>query len=207
MRLSEKAYQLIKERIISLELPPSSLIDQQSLMDGLGLGRTPIREALQRLAAEDLVNVVPRRGIFVSDISLTDLQKVFEARIVIEGCCARLAAQRITPAQIQEMHARVGEIAGLSHDDAKTLMDIDWRFHKLLYEAADNEFLAAALIRLYDLSLRLWFVVLDRLGDVHGAIEQHRAIFEALRARDAERAEALIRTHISEFQRSIKDVL
>lgn len=207
MRLSERAYQLIKERIVSLELPPSSLINEQSLMDELGLGRTPIREALQRLAAEDLVTVVPRRGIFVADISITDLQQIFEARIVMEGFCARLATQRITAAQLQEMDALVEMMNHLAHDDIKALMDVDWRFHNLLYRAADNEFLAAALIRLYDLSLRLWFIVLDRIGDVRGSIEQHREIFAALRDRDAERAEALIRAHVIEFQQNIKAVL
>ncbi|MEE8391378.1 MAG: GntR family transcriptional regulator, partial [Anaerolineae bacterium] len=99
-RLSEKAYRLIKEKIITLELSPSKVISEQSLMEDLGLGRTPIREALLQLAKEDLVTVVPRRGMFVADISITDLQKISEVRIVLEGFCARLAAQRITKDQI-----------------------------------------------------------------------------------------------------------
>ena len=94
MRLSDKAYYLIRQRIITLELPPMSPIDEQALMEELQLGRTPIREALQRLAAENLVSIVPRRGMFVADISLTDLQQVFELRMMLEGFCARLAAQR-----------------------------------------------------------------------------------------------------------------
>ena len=93
MRLSEKAYRLIKEKVVTLELPPSAVIDEHVLMQQLGLGRTPIREALQRLDSEGLVNIARRRGTFVNDISVTDLQKIFELRIVLEGFCARLAAQ------------------------------------------------------------------------------------------------------------------
>ena len=93
VRLSDKAYQLIRHKIITLELSPLSAIDEQALMEDLQLGRTPIREALQRLAAEDLVLLAPRRGMFVSDISITDLQKVFELRLMLESFCARLAAK------------------------------------------------------------------------------------------------------------------
>jgi DNA-binding GntR family transcriptional regulator len=207
MRLSEKAYRLIKEKIITLELPPSSLVNEQSLMDELGLGRTPIREALQRLAAEDLVTVIPRRGIFVADISITDLQKIFEARIVLEGFGARLAAQRVTTEQLARMDALIVRMAQVSEGDVKTLMDIDEAFHHLLYDASDNQFISATLTRLYDLSLRLWYLVLDRLGDVHASIEQHREITDALHAGDAALAEKLVRNHVSGFQQRIKSVL
>jgi DNA-binding GntR family transcriptional regulator len=86
-------------------------------------------------------------------------------------------------------------------------MAIDERFHTLLYEAADNEFLADSLTRLHALSFRLWYLVLDRLDGVRGAMEQHIEITEALKARDAARAEALIQQHVSEFQQGIKEVV
>jgi DNA-binding GntR family transcriptional regulator len=207
MRLSDKAYRLIRHKIITLELPPLSPIDEQVLMDELQVGRTPIREALQRLAAEDLVSIVPRRGIFVADISLTDLQKVFEMRMVMEGFCARLAAQRATQNQIAQMEAVMRELETTPSKDGTALMAIDERFHELLYEAADNEFLADTLRRLHALSFRIWHVVLDRLGSVRGAMEQHIAITQALKTRDPERAETLLKQHIAEFQREIKAVL
>lgn len=207
MRLSEKAYQLIKQKIITLELKPSAVIDEQSLMDELDLGRTPIREALQRLDSENLVNVVPRRGTFVTDISLTDLQKIFELRIVVEGFCARLAAQRVTPAQLAQMDAILEDLDQARPGDYRTLISIDERFHAMLYQAADNEFLAGVLNRLYDLSLRLWYLVLNDLDDVQDSIEQHRAVADALRSGDEDRAEALIKRHIVQFQEQIKRVL
>lgn len=207
MRLSEKAYALIRRKIITLELPPLSPIDEQALMDDLELGRTPIREALHRLAAEDLIFFAPRRGMFVADISITDLQKIYELRIVLEGLCARLAAQWVTDEQLAEMDALTTELRLIPPGDNDALMSMDERFHELLYRAADNQFLADASRRLHALSVRLWYLVLNRLGDVRGAMEQHAGIAEALRARDGARAEVLLQHHVSEFQREIKAVL
>jgi DNA-binding GntR family transcriptional regulator len=207
VRLSEKAYQLIKKKVITLELPPSAVIDEHNLMQQLDLGRTPIREALQRLDSEGLVTVVPRRGTFVSDVSVTDLQKIFELRIILEGFCARLAAQRITEEHIEKMEMVLCDLEELQDGHPPAFISIDKRFHKLLYRAADNEFLAETLDRLYDLSLRLWYLVLNRLDDVRDVIEQHHNVLDALRDGDAAQAEMLVQTHIVEFQRSIKAAL
>jgi DNA-binding GntR family transcriptional regulator len=207
VRLSEKAYHLIKEKIITLDLAPLSVIDEQAPREDLELGRTPIREALHRLSAEGLVLIAPRRGMFVADISITDLAKIFEVRMAMEAYCARLAAQRVTPAQIAKMEETVRALEEVSRDDWRALMEIDERFHNLLYRAAANEFLADSLDRLHALSLRLWFLVVDRLGDVWSAIEQHRAIVEAFKDRDADRAALLIRQHIADFQNEIKEAL
>jgi len=204
---SERAYHLIKEKIITLELSPSSVIDEHSLMEELGLGRTPIREALQRLDAEGLVHIVPRRGMFVTDISITDLQEIFEVRIVLAGFCARLAAQRVTANQIAQMEAVLQDLEQVQSGDYKTLMEIDRRFQRLMYKTAGNDILAESLDRLYDLSLRIWYLVLHQLGDVRDAIEQHRQVLEALKAKDGARAEALIKEHILQFQQRIKAVL
>ncbi|MBS3784328.1 MAG: GntR family transcriptional regulator [Anaerolineae bacterium] len=207
MRLSEKAYRLIKEKVVTLELPPSAVIDEHILMQELDLGRTPIREALQRLDSEGLVNIVPRRGTFVNDISVTDLQKIFELRIVLEGFCARLAAQRITNEQLKRMESVLQDLEQLQDGDPQALMSIDKRFHRLLYASADNEFMADILNRLYDLSLRLWHLVLNRLDEVRHSIEQHGDVYRALKEGEGDRAEAIIQKHIVEFQQGIKAVL
>ena len=207
MRLSDKAYQLIRHKIITLELPPLTSIDEQVLMEDLQLGRTPIREALQRLAVEDLVFFAPRRGIFVSEISITDLQKIFEARLVLEGFCARLAAQRATAEQLARMDDIVAGLDKVDGKESRALMAVDEAFHEWLYDAADNKFVADTLRRLHALSFRLWHLVLDRLGNVREAMEQHVEIAEAVKARDGTRAEVLIQRHISEFQQEIRSVL
>jgi DNA-binding GntR family transcriptional regulator len=207
VRLSDKAYHLIRQRIITLELPPLSAIDEQALMEDLQLWRTPIREALQRLASEGLVFFAPRRGMFVADISITDLQKIFELRLVLEGFCARLAAQRATADQLALMAEIMEELEHVPNGDNQGLMVIDERFHELLYEAGDNKFLADILTRLHALSFRLWYLVLERLGDVRAAMEQHIEISHALQARDCDRAEELLQQHILGFQQQIKSVL
>jgi DNA-binding GntR family transcriptional regulator len=207
VRLSDKAYHLIRRKIITLELPPLSAINEQTLMEDLDLGRTPIREALQRLAAENLVFFAPRRGIFVAEISITDLYKIFELRLVLEGFCAELAAERATPAQLARLDAVIQELDHVAAGDGKALMAMDEHFHELLYQAADNDFLAEYLRRLHALSLRMWHLVLNRLGNVRGAMEQHLEIADAIKAGDGAEASARLRRHIAEFQREIKAVI
>lgn len=207
MRLSDKAYELIRHQIITLEMPPLSAIDESALMAELEIGRTPIREALQRLAFEDLVSIVPRRGIFVADVSITDLQRIFELRMVLEGFCARLAAERATPGQLAEMGTVIRELDAVRNEDAQTLLAIDERFHTLLYQAAGNQFLADSLEHLQALSFRIFYLVLNRLGGVRWTVEQHREIIEVLQAQDGVRAEALLQQHIYQFQQEIKAVL
>jgi DNA-binding GntR family transcriptional regulator len=207
VRLSEKAYHLIKEKIVTLELEPLTVIDEQTLMEELNLGRTPIREALHRLAAEGLVIVAPRRGMFVADISITDLQKVFEVRMFLEGFCARLAAQRASKGQITQMEATLKELERVLDGDSEALMSIDTRLHDLMYQAADNEFLADSLCRLHALSLRLWHLVLNQLDDVKASIEEHTEIVTAIKVRDQTQAEELVQQHIAHFQQQIKAAL
>jgi len=207
VRLSDRAYQLIRHKIITLELPPLAPIDEQALMEDLHLGRTPIREALQRLASEDLVIFAPRRGMFVSEVSITDLQKIFEMRMVLEGFCARLAVQRASEEQLAEIQKAIADLDRVPDGNSRALMAIDEQFHQSLYKAANNEFLADTLGRLHALSHRIWHLVLDRLGDVRGAMEQHVEITQALKERDEARAEALLQQHIAEFQQEIRRAL
>ena len=207
MNQSEKAYRIIKDKIVTLDLKPLAVIDEQALMDDLGLGRTPIREALHRLAGEALVIIAPRRGMFVADISITDLQKIFELRIPLEGYCAQLAAQRASAAEIAQMEQVIHQLDGLTNQDTHALMNVDRTLHQLMYDAADNEFVSDILNRLHTLSLRLWYLALDRLDDLKVSIEDHRQVVQALKARDAALAETLIQQHIMRFQQEIKSAL
>ncbi len=103
--LSDEAYRAIKRKIATLELPPSSLINEQKLVQELGIGRTPVREALHRLALENLVTIVPRRGTFVSNVGITDLQELAEIRQELEGLAARLAVERMDADYLAEMES------------------------------------------------------------------------------------------------------
>ncbi len=204
--LSEQAYRQIREKIIRLELPPGSVVRENDLMEELGLGRTPIREALHRLAREKLVEIIPRRGIFVTPTSVADLQRLLEVRLVLEGLAARLAAERATDDQLGRMEA---VLTNLPKDveppyNYEPLVHIDRTFHHLVYEAADNPFLYDVLTTLYALSQRIWHQFLPRMGNVVPALGKHWAIYEAIKDRDPERAERLLQEHIREFHEMIK---
>jgi len=208
--LSDKAYHLIKHKIVTVELPPSSLIDEQRLTEELGIGRTPVREALRQLAAEKLVTIVPRRGTFVADISITDLQELWEVRWDLEGLAARLAAKRIDRQHLEQMKALFDDFDQVVDEDGgRAFMDIDDRFHHLLYQAANNKFLEDVLNRLYALSARLWYMSLDRLSHqvVREAIREHTEVVRALEKGDAEEAERVIQRHIATFQEQLRAVL
>lgn len=206
--LSQQAYEQIKQKIISLELPPGSVIDEAALREELGLGRMPIREALQRLSLEKLVEIVPRRGTFVSDLGITDLQRLFEVRVKLEGQAARLAAKRGRSHHWQRMEAMLAQLPSNGESgDNEALIAIDEACHEIMYEATDNEFLQDILVTLYALSLRLWYFSLSHIGDMHDAILEHQQILEALKAGDADRAERLIQRHIKTFQEEIQSVM
>jgi DNA-binding GntR family transcriptional regulator len=206
--LSGQAYMRIRQKIVSLALPPGAVIDEAALQDELALGRTPIREALQRLAHEKLVTIVPRRGMFVTDIGITDLGRLFEVRLMLESQAARLAAVRGTVSHWQRMAAALNGLPaeGILADNEQ-LITVDAACHEILYEAADNQFLQDTLVTLYLLSLRLWYFALNQIGDMRGAIVEHQAILEALQAQDAERAATLMEQHIRAFQEEIQTVM
>jgi DNA-binding GntR family transcriptional regulator len=208
--LSDQAYRLIKHKIATLELPPASLVNEQALTRELGIGRTPVRDALRRLEVENLVTIVPRRGTFVTDVSVTDLQALVEVRIELEGLAARLTARRIDPDQLREMELlfdRFDSLVAAGGND--TLMDRDKRFHHLVYQAAGNAFLEDTLEQFYTLSLRLWYLALDRLhhASMVTATKEHLRIVDAFKRRDADAAEARMQQHVLSFHDQIKAVL
>jgi DNA-binding GntR family transcriptional regulator len=204
--LSEQAYDCIKQEIVSLKLPPGSVIDEAGLQEELGFGRTPIREALKRLSLEKLVIIVPRRGMFVTEIGIRDLQQLFEMRLPMESLAARLAAERGTHEQWDRMKKALSELTETTGNN-EALITIDKTCHEIIYEAADNEFLRDTLVTHYALSLRLWYYFLSRIGDMREALQEHQLILEALEAKDGERAARLMERHIRTFQEKIQSVM
>ncbi len=201
---AHRAYQVIKEKIISLEMPPGSVIQDFALTEELGVGRTPIREALKLLEAENLIFTVPRRGIFVSHVSITDLQQVCEIRIELEGLTARLAAQRADDAELSELAVICDESRLARATSVTERIAEDRKLHNRLAVASHNRFLEAEVQRFYDLSLRLWRLALGRVGADAVRPGSHHEIIAAVQARDAALAESLMGAHILEFQQRIK---
>ena len=205
---SETAYHAIREMIVTLELAPGAVVSERELMARLGLGRTPVREALRDLARERLVEVYPRRGIFVSSIDVGDIAGLSEVRVVLEALAARLAATRATDADRQAIDGLLEELSSLGGEaDDRRLIELDQRIHQHIHRCTHNPFLAAALEEYYVLTLRIWFVALDRVERLDEAVREHRALLEAVRAGDADRAEAAMRDHVRGFEVAVRAVL
>ena len=201
--LADKAYHEIRGLIVSLELAPGAVIDERELIGRLEIGRTPVREALRRLAQERLVEVYPRRGMFVTGVDVRELARLSEVRAVLEPEAARLAAERATDADRAELALLLSELdAG-----AGELIDLDERIHRAVYRAAHNDLLEATLEQYYGLALRLWSIALDRARELEEAVEAHRALLEAIHDGDGERAAATMRAHVENFEQAMHRVL
>jgi DNA-binding GntR family transcriptional regulator len=206
--LSDEAYYRIRDLIVSLELEPGSIVNERDLMERLGLGRTPVREALRTLAQERLVDVYPRRGIFVSSVNARDLASLSEVRAEHESRAAALAAERATPAERDEIAGLVDDLdATAGERDERRLIELDQRIHRHVYRAAHNAYLEATLNEYYVLTLRIWFLALDRVARLDAAVQEHRELLEAVRDGDAERAAETMRRHVRGFEQAIRQVL
>ena len=206
--LSEQAYRSIRDLIVTLDLPPGAVVSEADLMTRLGMGRTPVREALRALARERLVEVYPRRGIFVAGVDPRELSALSEARSVLEPAAARLAAVRLTDSDRATIDELLGELDGLGHmPDERELIALDQRLHRFVYAACRNAFLESSLDDYYTHALRIWFLALDRLEHLDDAVGEHKAILEAIRDGDAEAAAATMAAHIDGFESSIRQAL
>jgi len=203
----ELAYLRILERIVSLEMPPGSVVNEARLREELGIGRTPIREALQRLARENLVRSVPHRGTFVTDVNITDLARITEVRLVLEAHAARLAAEKLSPADREAIEELLELLARGYVTDQRDLMQLDQRIHRTIYRSARNAFLESTLERYFNLSLRLWYLVLDREVRLREAVDEHVELLRAILGGDGELSETIMRKHVTGFEHEIRKVL
>ncbi len=204
---AEKAYQEIKNKIIRTELNPGSVINEGQLMEELGYGRTPIREALKQLQTEDLVTVKPRRGIFVSELAITDLTQIFEVRIELESLAAKLATQRIIPEQLVKLERLADQHKKTPPDSKEKMIELDGKFHTLVWEATQNRFLISNLEYYYNLSLRIWYLALPQAAADEIDVGAHSDIYQEIAAGNADAAATRIAKHISEFHTTIKKYL
>ena len=206
--LADRAYVELRDRIVTLGIPPGAPIDEDLLGQQLEMGRTPVREAIKRLALENLVTVFPRRGTFASEINITDLNHISDVRIVLEGHAAYRAAERITAAQRTELE-EILEALGRSQgsDDLEALMALDARVHRFIYRCTGNPFLEETLTRYFNLSLRIWHLVIDRLPHLFARVHEHDDVLHAIAAGDGKRARSILSEHITIFEREIRAVL
>jgi DNA-binding GntR family transcriptional regulator len=206
--LADRAYIELRDRIVTLRIPPGAPIDEDRLGHELAMGRTPVREAIKRLALENLVTVFPRRGTFASEINITDLAHVSDVRAQLEGHAAYRAAERITDVQRAELEGLLRELrASRGSDDVERLMALDARVHRFIYRCTGNPYLEVTLTRYFNLSLRIWHLVLDRLPHLFARVHEHTTVLEAIAAGEPERARDILTEHIATFEREIRTVL
>lgn len=196
-RQSDRAAELLRAMIITLRLEPGAVLDEGVLSQRLGCGRTPIREALQRLTDERLVVVLPRRAAAVSPITVNDLREIYEARIPIESLSARLSATRATPGQTVPIEESVEAIAGEPVHTAEEIVRWDWAFHYALARASGNQYLCDGIRRILGPAMRLTYFTYHQGRPSKARYEEHLAILQAVKARDPDRADAEMRRHIA----------
>lgn len=209
--LAGLAYRQIQDLLVRLEIRPGAPINEEDLCLRLGLGRTPVREALKRLEHERLVIAYPRRGTFATEINVTDLTHIFEVRAVIEPAAAASAARHATPADRAAFRALTAELASAAAAQPASqpgeLMTLDMRIHRAIYAATHNPYLEDTLIRYGNLATRIWCLFLDRLAGMAGHVAEHRDLLQALADGDAGQAAEIARRHVIEFDRAIRAVI
>jgi DNA-binding GntR family transcriptional regulator len=207
--LTEKAYADLEEMIVTLQIPPGTAVSEASLSARLGIGRTPIREALQRLARERLVVILPQRGMFVSEINVKSQLRLLEVRRELERLMAKGAARRGTDEELKRFQeiAKELEKAARTSDDTQ-FMRLDREFNQLCTTAARNEFLANAIALIQSLSRRFWYVHYKQVGDMPQTARLHANVARAIAARDeaaAAKASDALLDYMEEFTRSSLD--
>lgn len=203
--LSERAYIALRDMIVTLRLPPSSPLNEERLSAELRVGRTPLRDAIKRLEAESLVLIYPRQGTFVSDVNITDHGLIADVRRQLEGHAAHRAAERLTDTDRQALSELLDQARGLS-GGREAAMRLDADIHRAVYHCAHNRYLKSTLDHYYNLSLRIWYLFLDRLPQVDHATH-HLPMIEAILAGDGTRARELAQHHVEAFEHSVRDAL
>ncbi len=187
--LTDRAYRLVEELIVTLALPPETILSEQSLAARIGIGRTPIREALQRLARDGLVVILPRRGILVSQINLKTQMRLLEVRRELERLMARGAAERAIPEETASFATiSRGMRRAASENDDLTFMRLDRQFNELVSQAARNEFASRAMGLMHGLSRRFWYQHYRESGDLPLSARLHAEVADAIAERNPEAA-------------------
>jgi DNA-binding GntR family transcriptional regulator len=210
--LTEKAYQLLVQKLTRLQLVPGAPLVEKNLSTDLGIGRTPIREALHRLVAEGLVTHHTNRGMFAAEISATNIQQIYEFRLVIDGYAARLSAVRANEQDVEDLRAiQTRLVQATEDDDIDAYVAYDRRFYEVLARVARNAYLAETMLKIFNLHLRLWFLLSNRLGTWHEIARAHeemtKGIVEAIALRDPDRAELAVKIYISRRHQDLRELL
>lgn len=206
--LRELVLDAIREAIINGTLKPRERLMEIQLAEELGVSRTPIREALRKLELEGFIVMLPRKGAYVADVSFKDIADVFEIRAALESLAAGLAAERITDEELEEMERHLVEKAdAIARHDMTQLVEVDTKFHELVYRASRNDRLSMIINNLREQIQRYRSTSLAYPGRMKQSLEEHRAIVEAIQSRDSQLARQLALEHIENAESSMIEAI
>lgn len=206
---ADQAYLAIRDKLIMLDIRPNEAIVEAELAAELGLGRTPVREALKRLEADRLVVSFPRRGTFATGVDVADLRHISQIRVSLEPVAARTAAQNATPAMRERLLQMADQTDALDIDglDRHALMRWDLLVHQGIYRAAGNPHLEDVLVRYDNLATRIFCLFLERLPTVARHVGEHAVLLRTIAAGDAAGAAAIARDHVTGFEQAVRAVV
>ncbi|WP_027554187.1 GntR family transcriptional regulator [Bradyrhizobium sp. Cp5.3] len=204
--MKQAAYDEIRRLIVTLQLRPGERINEQIVSDRIGIGKTPVHQALQMLSAQGFVQIIPRKGIRIMPDTLHDALDVLEARSVIEGELARFAAHRSDTRIIDqiEQNLALGRRA-IKQKDFEDFTQIDRSFHEIVAVAAGNIILSETLKALHDRIARIWHLRTWKLDHLQKTQEEHTTVFRAIAARDGDAAALAMRAHLDTLRKNIVD--
>ena len=195
--LREVVSEALREAIHNGTLKPGERLMEIQLAEELGVSRTPIREAIRRLELEGFLVMVPRRGTYVADISIRDINEVFEIRKALDVLAAGLAAERITEEELEQLERLLVEIGEyIDNGDADGIVVADGKFHDILYRASRNDRLVGIINNLREQFTRFRSISMAYPGRIQNTLEEHRRLVEAIGQRDAEQAQQCAREHL-----------
>jgi DNA-binding GntR family transcriptional regulator len=196
-RASDQVESELRRLILTLELEPGLALSESSLMKRFGWGRTPLREAFQRLAEQSLLQMIPQHGAVITPLAVFDFIEMMDAMNMVIGSAASLACRRLS----EEQFARLDEIvqqaeAAAAKNDFANLAELDYDFHRILAEATGNRYLSQYLLHLHQVATRFNYAAWLRDGGVGESIGEHRRIVDIFRQRDPAQSKAVMLEHI-----------
>ncbi|SDF22645.1 GntR family transcriptional regulator [Sporomusa acidovorans] len=203
--LREVVAETLREAIVAGTLKPGERLMEIQLAEELGVSRTPVREAIRKLELEGFVVMIPRRGTYVADLSIKDINEVFEIRTALDVLAAGLAVERITEDELEQLERLLVEIVELldHQDDIEKIVEVDSQFHDVLYRASRNDRLVGIINNLREQFTRFRSISIQYPGRMRISVEEHRRLVEAIATRDTELAQQIAREHMENSEQTL----
>ena len=199
--LKNHTYCILKERLVNCIYPPGTLLNEAQLAADLGASRTPVREAISRLEMEGFVKIMPKKGIYVTDISLNDVLQIFQTRIEIEPVALRMAAPYLPESELIQFRGKFLE----DFEDIPNSFRLDTAMHLFIIEYCGNRYIIDMMHRVFDDNTRVIIASKQNRVQIHDARAEHMGILDALLEKDVDKAQALMKTHVESCRRAALD--